>query len=253
MTIRLSRSLLTLSLAAWLLLACTEGATMRALDSSRYFSDPRVAAMVDDVQRGDAGRVRQALAAGVSANAPGTQGFRPIHFVFVAKDAEVLKVLLAAGADPMARLENSNTPLHFAVRMPNPDFTRVLLGAKADPNARGDNGKPVVHEALSSHEPENLRLLSTARADINVVWGGGTPLMSAVTVYLWDMATSLLDLGADASFANRTGLRAVDRFCKTASQVPADAENRRGILRLVDAFQRRGVAMPCEATIQKFR
>ncbi len=75
--------------------------------------------MVDDVQRGDAGRVRQALAAGVSAYASGTQGFRPIQFVFVAKDAEVLKVLLAAGADAMARLENGNTPLHFAVRMPN--------------------------------------------------------------------------------------------------------------------------------------
>jgi ankyrin repeat protein len=253
MTNCLRRSLLTLPLAAWLLLACTEGATLRALDSSRYFSDPRVAAMVDDVQRGDAGRVKQALAAGVSANAPGTQGFRPIHFVFVAKDAEVLKALLAAGADAMARLENGNTPLHFAVRMPNPDFTRVLLGARADPNAKGASGKPVVHEALSSEQPENLRLIAKSGANIDAVWGGSSPLMDAVIVYSWDMATELLDLNADVTFRDNRGATAADHFCRTVSQVPADVDNKRAVGRLVAAFQRRGLTIPCENVLRKFR
>lgn len=253
MTNRLRRFVLILPLAAVLLLACTEGASMRALDSKRYFSDPSVAAMVDAVQQGNVDRVRQALAAGVSANAPGIQGFRPIHFVFVARDAEVLKVLLAAGADPMARLENSNTPLHFAVRMPNPDFTRVLLAARADPSARGAHGKPVIHEALSSHEPENLRLLASSGANLNVVWGGSTPLMSAVMVFLWDMASALLELGADTSVRSNIGESAVDLFCESASQVPADTRNKQGIARLHSAFQRRQVVIPCESTLAKFQ
>jgi hypothetical protein len=67
------------------------------------------------------------------------------------------------------------------------------------------------------------------------------------------MASALLELGADTSHRSKFGDSAVDLFCESAGQVPADAENKRGILRLVDAFQRRGVAIPCEATIQKFR
>lgn len=226
---------------------------MRHLESSKYFSNPEVAAFVDDVQNGNISRVKKALAAGISANAPGISGFRPIHFVFVAKDAEVLKLLLAAGADPMARLENGNTPLHFAVRIPNPDFTRVLLAAKADPNAIGADHLPVFQEALSAREPEILRLLAAAGANINVVWGGSTPLMGAMISFSWDMAATLIDMQADVSFINKHGENVVDIFCQKVRKIPPTAMNNKGIPAIYAAFKRRGIAVPCEAELQKFR
>jgi ankyrin repeat protein len=236
-----------------LLVACNESNSMSPLDSKKYFPLPEVATFVDDVQRGDIGRVKKGLASGIDANAQGIKGFRPIHFVFVPKDAEVLKVLLAAGADPMARIENGNTPLHFGVRMPNPEFTRVLLAAGADPNARGANNKPILEEALSSDEPEILRLLARAGADINSSWGGTSPLMSAIITSSWNMAVALLDLNADVAYRDKSGASAVDEFCAKVRKLTPTVTNTKGIPALHAAFKRRGVAVPCELEMQKFR
>lgn len=234
-------------------LASPESTAMDPLDSSRYFSDPAVAAMVDDIQRGKLARVQQHLAAGINPDAPGISGFRPIHFVFAASDAAVLKALLAGGADPKAKLDNGNTPLHFAVRMPNPDFTAVLLASGADPNARGENDKPVIHEALSSHAPEILRLLARAGADLNVVWGYETPLCAAIIIFQWPMAATLLDLNADLAYRDRAGKTAVDRFCERANRVPPNPANSSGIIQLFAAFRARGIQPPCAALEQKFK
>lgn len=254
MLIKSRRQLLQIfTLLAIFPISCRESHSMPPLDSGKYFSSPDVAAFVDDVQRGNATRVKKALGAGVSANAEGIEGFRPIHFVFAATDAEVLKLLLAAGADPMARLENGNTPLHFGARMPNPEFTRVLLAAGADPNAQGANHKPVAEEALGSDEPENLRLLARAGANLNVVWGGSSLLMSAIVTSSWDMAVSLLDLNADLAYRDNLGSGAVDKFCAKVKKVTPTANNRKGIPALNAAFERRGIPVPCEAEMQKFR
>lgn len=233
--------------------SCDESYSMHALESTKYFSSPEVAGLVDDVQSGNALRVQKALAAGVSANAAGIHGFRPIHFVFGAKDIEVLKLLLAAGADPMARIENGNTPLHFAVRMPNPDFTRVLLAAKADPNAAGANNKPVIREALSSHAPETLRMLAAAGADINVVWGGRKPWMAAIVTLSWDMAETLLNLNADVSAQDSSNEDAVATFCRTLRKLTPTSTNRKGVLATHASFIRRGIAIPCAPEVQKLR
>lgn len=242
-----------LTLAIIFVLSCDESYSMQAVESTKYFSSPEVAGLVDDVQSGKVSRVKKALAAGVPVNAQGMHGFRPIHFVFGVRDAEVLKLLLAAGADPMARIENGNTPLHFAVRVPNPDFTRVLLAAKADPNATGANNKPVIREALSSHEPEILRMLAAAGADINVVWGGRKPLMAAIVILSWDMAETLLKLNADVSAQDSSNEDAVATFCRTLKKLTPTSTNRKGVLATHASFIRRGIAISCESEVQRFR
>ncbi len=226
---------------------------MDALKSSRYFSDAAVAAFVDDVQSGNLARVKKGLAAGISPNAPGSDGFRPIHFVFVAPKADVLRELLAAGADPNARLSNGNPPLEFAVRMPNPDFTSALLAAKADPNARGENNAPVIHTAIAYPTLRSVELLVAAGADINVVWGNNTPLMAAVTAFKWEMAAALLNLNADAGWKNDLGKSAADRFCKHVTGMPVNAKYRASTVALADAFAARGVTLACAAEVQRFR
>ena len=226
---------------------------MDALVSSRYFSDPTVAAFVDDVQRGNVNRVKQGLAAGISPNARGSDGFRPIHFVFVAPKADVLRELLAAGADPNAKLSNGNTPLHFAVRMPNPDFTSVLLAAKANPNARGDSNEPVIHTATAYPGNHALELLAKAGADINNVWAGNTPLINAIGEMTWKSAATLLQLGADTSFKDRRGETAADWWCGQLKGMPVVEKYRPDVVALADAFAARGVALSCAAEVARFR
>ena len=226
---------------------------MDALNSSRYFADPAVAKFVDHVQSGDVARVKQDLAGGISPNAQGTDGFRPIHFVFVAPKADVLRELLLAGADPNARLVNGNPPLEFAVRMSNPDFTAALLAAKADPNARGENNSPVIHTAIAYPTIRNVELLVKAGADINVVWGGNTPLMVAVTAFKWEMAAALLKLNAYVVWKNDIGKGAVERFCRHLNGLPVTTQNKPSTSALVDAFVARGVVLPCAADAARFR
>ena len=226
---------------------------MDALKSSRYFSDPAVAAFVDDVQRGDLSRVKKALASGVSPNVQGSDGFRPIHFVFVARKADVLRELLAAGADPNARLSNGNTPLHFAVRMPNPDFTSALLAAKADPNAAGDSREPVIHMATAYPGHQALDLLAKAGADINIVWAGMTPLIHAIAEMTWTSAATLLRLGADVTWKDRRGETAADWWCGQLKGQPVVQKYRADVLALADAFAARGVTLACAADVQRFR
>ncbi len=233
--------------------ACQEAPSMDALKSSRYFSDPAVAAFVDDVQRGDLARVKKALASGVSPNAQGSDGFRPIHFVFAAPKADVLRELLAAGADPNARLSNGNTPLHFAVRMPNPDFTSTLLAAKADPNAAGDSKEPVIHMATAYPGNQALELLAKAGADINIVWAGKTPLVHSIAEMTWTSAATLLRLGADVTWKDRRGETAADWWCGQLKGQPVVEKYRADVLALADAFAARGVTLACAADVQRFR
>jgi ankyrin repeat protein len=234
------------------LLSCGKDLKMSALDSSKYFTDSRVSAFVDDVQRGNVARVREALAAGIDPNVEGIEGFRPIHFVFVAKDTETLKALLEAGADPNARLANGNTPLHFAVRLPNSAFTQVLLHYKADPNSRGENGKPVIHEAVFSDQSSNVILLIKDGADINAEWGGGTPLYNAISSGSWDIATNLLELGAQTTHQDKRGKTAVDLFCGDLSRIRITDKTRKSIPSLYKAFMSRGVSLNCDKELSRF-
>ena len=226
---------------------------MEPLDSRRYFSDPAVVQLADRVQAGDLARVKQSLAAGVSANALGNNGFRPIHFVFVAPTAEVLRALISAGADPNAKLSNGNTPLHFAVRRPNPDFTSVLLAARADPNARGENDKPVVHVATAFPGNHALELLAKAGADMNMVWASETPLIGAVAGMSWKSAATLLRLGVDTTFRDIGGETAAEWWCGQLKKQPVSEKFRPDILALADAFAARGVTLACASEVARFR
>lgn len=227
---------------------------MSALDTSRYFHNPKLASFVKDVQRGDVARVRTALAAGLDPNAKGEQDFRPIYFALFAKDADVLELLLAAGADPNSPLTNGNTPLHFSVRSKIPDFTRVLLRAGADPNGRGENKKPHIHEAIDQPDAvEQVKLLGSAGADLNAIWGGGTPVMRALEVGRWEVAATLIDLGADLGFKNSFGETALDLTCRFMAGLPANEANKKGITAVARSLKLRNRVLPCKDEVDRFR
>lgn len=223
------------------------------LDPSKYFSDPKLIAFVDDVQRGNLADVQRAIAGGINVNAEGAHKFRPVFFALLPKDTAVLKALLAAGAKPDARLENGDTVLRTAVRLPTAEYTAVLLDAGVDPNTRGENDKPAIHDAINAEVPATIRLLAKHGADINVVWGGDPPLIAALLASEWTMATVLLELGADTSYKDRLNRTAESVFCRQVSRITPVPKNKAEIPPLAKAFADRGVHLSCEAELGKFR
>ncbi len=229
------------------------GATARRLDTSRYFDDPKLATLADDVQEGRVSKVVDALRNGVDPNGLGRDGFRPIFFIFPASTNDTAKALLSAGADVNVKTAGGEPPLTFAVRLEDPAFTRVLLAGRADPNARGANNQPVIHEAVRSDQPEHLRLLARAGADLNVVWANSTPLLAAVESMSWASATALLDLGADTDWRSPGGLTqftAGESFCyfftrQRPLRIPP--AHRLAVTGLFAAFAKRGVKLECQA------
>ena len=225
--------------------------TSYALDAGKYFDDPQVVALVNDIQRGRADKVKAALERGVDPNALGKVNIRPIFFIFPASNTDAARVLLEAGADPNVRLENGEPVLMYAVVQKNSGFTKLLLEHGADPNAIGDNDKPVMHQAIRSGFPEQVQLLASAGGDINVVWGAGTPLTAAIAGLSWAMATTLLDLGADTEWRKEKGkvrTTAGEKLCNFFTRerplkIPRELHG--DVRELFMAFERRGVKLSC--------
>lgn len=233
-----------------------KGIEASPVNTSRYFTNGAVAAFAEEIQKGNLAKVKAALQAGMDPNAVGREGFRPIFFVFPANNADVARALLKAGADPNAKLDDGTPPLFYAVRLGNPAFTEALLDFKADPNATGPNEIPVIHEATLADAPDNIKLLVRAGADINVVWGSGTPLYAAISAGCWECATTLLDLGANTAWESRSprgAMMAADNLCKRFDRLRPTPTNRKPILDLFAAFERRGVKVTCSADAERFR
>lgn len=250
------RLLGTAAMLAWLAAggAGAETPSMTVLDSRKYFPDPRDAAFVELVQKGDVKRVKAAIAAGQDVNAVGLKGFRPLHFVFVASSADVARVLLEAGADPNATLASGNGPLHYAVQQSNPDFTAVLLQYKADPNAIGDSNQPVLFTALDSPIPEKvLPLLVHAGADINAMWGNATPVQSAMLGLTWKAAAALLELGADPRLKNPHGEDTGEVFCRLLKRLQPTPTNRKAVRAVGSGLEARGLTLACHDKLAQFR
>ena len=104
-----------------------------SLDASRYFSDAKTIDFVDSLQRGNASKVKKALAAGQDPNAEGLQGIRPIHFVYRRPNLEAVEALLQAGADPNLPAPNGNRPLHYAVQHETADLALLLFEVQGRP------------------------------------------------------------------------------------------------------------------------
>ena len=234
--------------------AGAETYSMTALDTRRYFTDPRDAAFAELVQKGDVKRVRASIAAGQDVNASGLKGFRPIHFVFAAARADVARVLLEAGADPNARIASGNEPLHYAVQQANADFTAVLLQYKADPNARGSANQPVLFTALDSPVPEQvLPLLAHGGADIDAIWGNNTAVQSTMIGLTWKAAQTLLALGADPALKNPHGEDAGAVFCSLLARLKPTPTNHRTVFAVGNALEARGLSLACDDKLAQFR
>lgn len=223
------------------------------LDARKYFQDPRVAQMVEDIQTGREERVRAALSQGVSANAEGLDGLRPIHFVFSARSAKVAEVLLAAGADPNLPGAFGNTPLHYAVQQPTVDFTEVLLRYRADPAKPGAANKPVLNVALSSPvAAEILPMLKKAGANIDLLWGGYSPVQAAMVQQDWVSVVTLLQLGANPDIKSAQGETAAATFCRLLGRMRPGGVTATHIRKAGDLLGKERLSAECQGRLSAF-
>lgn len=128
----------------------------------------------------DAGGMVAALLAG-NAAIDGADADGRTALMAAAKKGHALLVgkLSGAGASCTARDNKGNTPLHYAAQRPENDVTLQFLAGKAD-------------------------LINTAND------AGETPIIVAVKLHNTENAQALVDLGADARIADKSGMNVFD-------------------------------------------
>lgn len=171
-----------------------------------------------------------------------TTGVTPLSLALGGTDTALVELLLEAGADPNATLADGDTPLMLAARAANPAFLQLLVAHGAEVDARhAELGYSALMLAANAGDAASVRFLLAQGADPNAATArigseqwikpngqpgfgngigiirGGTPadrgrrnaLEGGMTALLYaarhdyvDVATALLDGGADIDQAD---------------------------------------------------
>lgn len=110
---------------------------------------------------------------------------------------DVVAALVAAGADIGHRTNRGFTPLLFAAQQGNVQSAATLLDAGTDVNEVGADGSAALLVATESGHTDMVRFLLDAGADVHAIGTGRTALHASVQGARPDIATVLLDGGAD--------------------------------------------------------
>lgn len=175
-----------------LMLAATSG-DARVVDLLlKAKADPNAAlpegetVLMNAARAGNAQVVKLLLAAGAKPNAQEKwRGQSALMWAAAEGHAEAIAMLVEFGADSKMRSTAGFTPLLYAAREGKPEAVRALLKAGAN-----------VNETL----PVNVRFRRGGQAQSDNVTGP-SPLLLAVANAHYELASMLLDAGADAKFA----------------------------------------------------
>jgi ankyrin repeat protein len=163
---------------------------------------------------GDAPTIAVLLKGGADLAKATRDGETPLMAAARSGRVEAVKLLLEHGADPNAvdGLEEQ-TALMWATAEGHLDVVDALLDAGADPNLKArvteltkrstrtdfpSGGFTALHWAVRDGNEPIVRRLIEGKADVNLANGdGATPIMLAIVNDRFDLAATLLDLGAD--------------------------------------------------------
>lgn len=220
------------------------GADVKA--ANRYGVTPLSVACLN----GSAPMIEKLLTAGADPNAAGNEGETPLMTVARAGSVPAAKVLIAHGAKLETREDwHGETALMWAAAQKHPEMISALIAAGADVNAMST---VVKWDRQTTAEPrekwlplggftplmfaaregcvECVKVLVDAKASINQADPDGiTPMINAIINGHYDVASLLLDKGADPNLMDKTGREAlyaaVDAHTMPASNRPSPSQN----------------------------
>lgn len=175
-----------------------------AMDASKAFPDPAVAALAQAAADGDKSAVHERAAAGADANARGADQVTPLQFAMLAQSKDGVEALMEAGADASVPGLAGRTAVHSAAIADDPGYLRILLDHRADPDARhGQTGGTALADAAGPRTDAQFRMLLDAGADPSIAdRTGNTPLHKAAMINAGTHVLQLLERGAPASAKN---------------------------------------------------
>jgi len=158
---------------------------------------------------GSAAMVEKLLKAGADSNAAQRSGETQLMTCARTGNPAAVKLLLSHHADTAAKeTRGGQTALMWAVAEKHPEVVRALIEQGADVHARSKNGFTPLLFAARVGDLESARLLLQAGADVNEKTPEGwSPLLVAGSSGRFeDLATFLLDKGADPNVADGNGI-----------------------------------------------
>jgi len=223
-------------------LAATNGSASMIESLLKHGADPNFALpggetpLMTASRTGRVSAVRALLAAGAKVEAKEPRfGQTAVHWAAAEGHAEVVAELIRAGADFRIRLDSGFTPFLFAVREGRIEAARALLDAGVD-----------VDETV---EP----LPNAVRKPVGVPRAGVSALALAVTNAHFDLASFLLDRGADPNAARcgYTALHSISDVRKPGvgdNNPPPDGSGRLSGLEMVERLVAKGANVNARMT-----
>ncbi|MBO5136873.1 MAG: ankyrin repeat domain-containing protein [Spirochaetaceae bacterium] len=174
--------------------------------------------LIDAIQSGSTDLVRLLLDKGASPLIQEMYGRNAFHEAALLGDPEMISIIRVAGGDPLGRDTDGNTPL--SIVLPKGEAAvRATLGT--NPNLCDSNGNTPIHVAvISNSKPETLTMLLKMNYPVNRRNSSGTtPLSLAIAQNSIQLASILLQYGADPYIADNTGECAVSIALKENAPV----------------------------------
>ena len=214
----------------------------KANASNRYGVTPLLQAS----RTGDGAMIDALLKGGAEAGRAHPDGETPLMAAARAGRVDAVRLLMEAGADVNAITYQHETALMWAAAEGHTDVVKALIAGGADPNRKArlttiaerkhadhptGGFTALMYAARNGHE-DAVRALAAGGADLNATNGDGVTAMIIATVNdRLDLASVLLDLGADANdgslyFAVDMHDATTDMRARDGSRLRADHPNK---------------------------
>ena len=202
---------------------------------------------------GDTALIDLLLKAGAKASLAHPDGETALMAASRTGRADAVRLLIEAGGDVNAASYQQETALMWAAAEGHADVVKALLDAKADPNRKArvttletrkhadhpTGGFTALMYAVRNGHEAVARTLAQGGADLNVTNGDGvTALIVAIVNDRFDLAATLVDLGANANdgslyFAVDMHDATTDMRARDGSRLRADFPNKMTALDLI--------------------